>query len=104
MDGWMDGGETVVDFSPSLSSRFLTKFSEQRFSLSELAAAAPAFCLLPLSVLTGSGTTGGLPAPRDQVPAMVRELLSVSSQPQLPSRRPERQQAASLHRRSWADE
>lgn len=41
----MDGGETVVDFSPSLSSRFLTKFSEQRFSLSELAAAALAFCL-----------------------------------------------------------
>lgn len=42
--------------------------------------------VLLLSALTGSGgsgTTGGLPADRDQVPVLVLELLSCSSRSQL---------------------
>lgn len=93
----MDGGMRE-------SSRFLTKlqgllFSAQRFSLS--GAGCCGSCLLqllppvlPLTVLTASGTTGGLAAPRDQVPAVVRELLSVSLQSQLLSQCTRTQQAA----------
>lgn len=102
MDGRMDGGEG--ESGSHQDQRLTGSVNQVASELSLLVQLLPPSASERTVCSGGGGTTGGLPVRRDQVPAVLPKLLSVSARPSCCHSAPGDSREPPLRRLSWMDE